>query len=65
MPRQPLYPHIPKSRKPPAFPSPGQEIRLRFLPDSPEFIAQTINGTGYRPQLERVVREAIARANRR
>ena len=78
MPKQPLYPHVPKSRIIKTYPSfdrkgypliskPPQtdDVKLRFLPDSPEFIAQTINGTGYRPQLERVVREAIARANRR
>lgn len=62
--REPLYPHIPKSRKI-DLATPNQEVKLRFLPDSPEFIAQTINGTGYQPQLERVVREAIARVNRR
>jgi len=65
--KEPLYPHVPKSRRTatPGVPQSGQEVRLRYLPDSPEFIAQTINGTGYRPQLGRVVREAIARANRR
>ena len=64
--KQPLYPHIPKSRMP-AIPQgrAREDIGLRFLPDSPEFIAQTINSTGYRPQLEKVVRDAIARANRR
>ena len=70
MPRQPLYPHVPKSKVERlqtglGVPSPNQEVKLRFLPDSPEFIAQSINGIGYRPKLERVVREAIARANRR
>ena len=66
MPRQPLYTHIPRSRKTvPAVPSPNQEVKLRFLPDSPEFITQSVNGTGYRSQLERTVREAIARVNRR
>ena len=64
--KQPLYPHIPRSRQTaPAVPSPNQEVKLRFLPDSPEFITQSVNGTGYRAQLERTVREAIARVNRR
>ena len=63
MSRQPLYPHVPKSRKPGLrVPSPNQEIELRFLPDSPEFIAQSVNSTGYRGKLESVVREAIKRA---
>ncbi len=64
MPRQPLYPHVPKSRNAGLrVPSPNQEIELRFLPDSPEFITQSINSTGYRDKLESVVREAIKRAN--
>jgi len=61
MPRQPLYPHVPKNRKT-GVPSPNQEVELRFLPDSPEFLTQSINATGYRARLESVVREAIKRA---
>ena len=61
--REPLYPHVPKSRKPGlGVPSPNQEVELRFLPDSPEFITQTVNATGYRDKLASVFREAIARA---
>ena len=63
MSRQPLYPHVPKSRKPGLrVPIPNQEIDLRFLPDSPEFLAYTIDDIGYRDKLESVVREAIKRA---
>ena len=56
MPRQPLYPHIPKSRQTNAGPE-----DLRFLPDSPEVLAQTANATGYRDKIEQVFRQAIAR----
>ena len=63
MPREPLYPHVPKSRRAatPGVPSPGQEVKLRFLPDSPEFLTETINRTGCRDKLCRVFRQAIAR----
>ena len=61
MPRQPLYPHVPKNRKT-GVPSPNQEVELRFLPDSPEFITQSVNSTGYRAKLESVFQQAIARA---
>ena len=61
MPRQPLYPHVPKNRKT-GVSSPNQEVELRFLPDSPEFIIQSVNSTGYRARLESVIREAIRRA---
>ena len=61
--REPLYPHVPKSRKPGLrVPSPNQEIELRFLPDSPEVITQTVTATGYRQKIASVFREAIARA---
>ncbi len=63
MPRQPLYPHIPKSRNTaPRVPGRSQDIRLRFLPDSPEFLTQTVNNTGLRGRLESVFHAAIARA---
>ena len=55
MPRQPLYPHIPKSQRTEA------KSDLRFLPDSPEVLAQTANGTGYRDKIAQVFRQAIAR----
>ena len=63
MPRkEPLYPHVPKSRRTaPGLPSSGQEVRLRFLPDSPEILAETINCTGCRDNLCRVFQQAIAR----
>jgi len=63
MPRQPLYPHVPKGRNA-APPGPGQakDITLRFLPDSPEVFTQTINSTGCRNKLECAFKEAIARA---
>ena len=56
--REPLYPHVPKSKTVTKLP----QDELRFLPDSPEFITQSINSTGYRDKLESVVREAIKRA---
>jgi len=56
--REPLYPHVPKSRQ--TVPKPVQG--LRFLPDSPEFITQTVTATGYRQKIASVFREAIARA---
>jgi len=59
MPKQPLYPHVPKSRQ--TVPKLPQD-ELRFLPDSPEFITQSVNSTGYRAKLESVFREAMARA---
>ena len=63
MTRQPLYPHVPKSRKPePTVPGYPRDIRLRFLPDSPEFLTQTVNNTGLRARLESVFHAAIARA---
>jgi len=60
---QPLYPHIPKSRNTtPRVPGHPQDIGLRFLPDSPEFLTQTVNNTGLRARLESVFHAAIARA---
>lgn len=54
--RKPLYPHVPKGSKP------IRGDRLRFLPDSPEVLAQTVAATGYRDKLASVFCEAIARA---
>jgi len=57
--KTPLYPHVPKSRQ--TVPKLPQD-ELRFLPDSPEILTQTVNATGYRDKLASVFREAIARA---
>lgn len=61
--KEPLYPHIPKSRNisPPVLGHPP-DIRLRFLPDSYETFTQTVNNTGLRARLESVFHAAIARA---
>ncbi len=58
--KQPLYPHVPKSRK--TEPGLPQDDELRFLPDSPEFLAETITCTGCRDKLECAFQEAIKRA---
>ena len=42
-----------------------EEVKLRFLPDSPEQIAQSLGPTGYLGKLEKAVREAINRVKRR
>jgi hypothetical protein len=65
MPRQPLYPHIPKSRQNAVTTGARTRTDLRFLPDSPEFLAQTVRATGYGDKLATVFQEAIARARRR
>jgi len=62
MSRQPLYPHVPKSRNAPRVRGQSGDITLRFLPDSPEFLTQTVNNTGLRARLESVFQAAIARA---
>jgi len=63
MKKEPLYPHVPKSRNTtPRVPRYPPDITLRFLPDSPEVLTQTVNATGYRDKLASVFREAIARA---
>ena len=57
--REPLYPHVPKSRQTETrLPQDG----LRFLPDSPEVLAETITCTGCREKLDSVFQQAIARA---
>ncbi len=62
--KEPLYPHVPKSRNAaPRVPGQSGDITLRFLPDSPELLTQTMNGTGLRDKLESVFHAAIARAN--
>jgi len=63
MSKKPLYPHVPKSRNTaPRVPGQSQDIRLRFLPDSPELLTQTMNSTGLRARLESVFLQAIDRA---
>ncbi len=59
MSKEPLYPHVPKGGKT-VTRLPQDE--LRFLPDSPEFLAETITCTGCREKLDRVFQQAIARA---
>jgi hypothetical protein len=49
---------VPKSRKT----EPNRQDELRFLPDSPEFLAETITCIGCREKLDRVFQQAIARA---
>lgn len=63
MSKEPLYPHAPKSRNAaPRVPGQSEDITLRFLPDSPEFLAETITCTGCREKLECAFKEAIKRA---
>ena len=59
MPREPLYPHVPKTAQ--SVPKSAPD-KLRFLPDSPEVLTQTMTATGYRDKLASVFHEAIARA---
>ncbi len=52
-----------RERKPKvATPRPHQEGKLEYLADSPEFLTQTIEATGYRTRLDSAFQEAIARA---
>ena len=66
MSRQPLYPHVPKSRQPRVIPieprRPREREELEFLPDSPEVLAQTIDGIGYRSKIDNAFQQAIKRA---
>jgi len=66
MPKQPLYPHVPKSRQPRVIPTeprrPHEREELEFLPDSPEVLTQTINATGYRSKIDNAFQQAIKRA---
>jgi len=67
--KQPLYPHVPRSRQArviptePRRPRDGEEIE--FLPDSAENLAQTVQATGYREKIDDAFEEAIKRAKRR
>lgn len=49
----------------PQRPQKPKEVRIRYLPDSPEQIAQSIDSIGYRAKLESTVKAAIERVNRR
>lgn len=42
-----------------------EEVKLRYLPDSPEQILQSMENCGYQCKLEQVVRETMARVKRR
>ncbi len=46
--------------KPSKTPTPKDD--LEYLPDSPEFLTQTIDAIGYRGKLDNAFQEAIARA---
>lgn len=67
--KQPLYPHIPKSRQARVIPTEPRRPRggeeLEFLPDSAEFLAQTIAATGYRDKIDSAFRTAITRVRGR
>ena len=67
--KPPLYPHIPKSRQARVIPTEPRPPRggdeLEFLPDSAEFLAQTIANTGYRGKIDSAFQEAIKRARGR
>ena len=69
MPRQPLYPHVPKSRQARVIPTEPRRPRggdeLEFLPDSPEVLAQTMVATGYREKIDSAFRAAIQRVKGR
>lgn len=80
MPKEPLYPHVPKGREtlhphvpeggtgqhPAVIPKQPRQPRLKgeveFLPDSPEFLAYTIDDIGYRDKIDKAFLSAIARA---
>jgi len=67
--KQPLYPHVPKSRQTRVIPTEPRRPRggdeLEFLPDSPEVLTQTIAATGYRGKIDSAFQEAIKRAKGR
>jgi len=67
--KEPLYPHVPKSRQVRVIPTEPRQPRggkeLEFLPDSPEILAQTVAATGYRGKIDSAFKEAINRAKGR
>jgi len=46
----------------PTKPRPRRETDLEYLADTPEYLTQTIDATGYRDKLDSTFQEAIARA---
>lgn len=61
--KEPLYPHIPKRRMATTTPRDNrEEVKIRFLPDSPEVLTQSMNGVGIHAKLERAFLQAISRA---
>jgi len=60
--KQPKHPTrpavIPKEKRP------RRDGELEFLPDSPEFLAYTIDDIGYREKIDSAFQQAIARAKR-
>jgi len=64
--KEPLYPHVPKSRQTRVIPieprRPREREEIEFLPDSPEVLTQTITATGYRSQIDNAFQQAINRA---
>lgn len=67
--KQPLYPHVPKSRQARVIPTeprrPRDREELEFLPDSPEDLAQTVQATGYREKIDSAFRAALQRVKGR
>lgn len=55
-----------KEKSPPIIPEhprqPRHKDEIEFLPDSPEFLSQTIDAIGYRDRLDSTFQKAIARA---
>ena len=64
--KPPLYPHVPKSQQPAVIPTEPRQPRdteeLEFLSDSAKDLAQTIQATGYRGEIETAFQAAIKRA---
>lgn len=60
--RQPLYPHIPKSRQQPVSAPRRDAGEMRFFPDSDDEISYTTKTIGYERRLSQAFQEAIARA---
>ncbi|MDP2734778.1 MAG: hypothetical protein Q8P12_01070 [bacterium] len=42
-----------------------EEVKLRYLPDSPETVIHSIRTIGYQDKLEKAVRDAMIRVKRR
>ena len=67
--KQPLYPHVPRSRQPGVIPTeprqPSDREKLEFMPDSEDDLAQTVKATGYREKIGDAFRAAIVRSKGR